>query len=88
MRRTLCVFLTLLALFLVGTVVVLSTVVSYFGVDWRDVITEPEMKRYEKLAVEGVPGKIPRIIHQTWKTEDVPERWEGVRRECMELHPD
>ncbi|ORY69293.1 hypothetical protein BCR35DRAFT_308092 [Leucosporidium creatinivorum] len=154
-RKALCVFLTLLALFLIGTVVVLSTVVSYFGVDWRDVITEPEMKLYERLALQAskaagsdaapssgmqevvaplapteqpekgewvptldeedtatvvdefvgelvqrgllnssVPSastpkpRIPKIIHQTWKTDTLPERWDNVRKQCMELHPD
>lgn len=151
-RKALCVFLTLLALFLVGTVVVLSTVVSYFGVDWRDVITEPEMKLYERLALQAsratppsagmqevvarpaaaeqpekgewvptaeegqdqdtvvdeyvgelvqrgllnssVPSastpkpRIPKIIHQTWKTDTLPERWDNVRKQCIEMHPD
>lgn len=157
-RKTLCIFLTLLALFLVGTVVVLSTVVSYFGVDWRDVITEPEMKLYERLAAQAAASdktalrtpsdgmgaveqgmdeepargervvngseddspvnveeyltdlvqrgllnstvprqdgasstpqpRIPKIIHQTWKTDVLPERWDNVRKGCMDLHPD
>ena len=167
-RRALCVFLTLLALFLVGTVVVLSTVVKYFGVDKRDVITEPEMDLAVRLAesartsnhlaadpawpsslgvasdadghragatarpVDGdaidllddlredsqsdqlgergpssdahrsttierrlddsnatVPRqRIPKIIHQTWKTDTLPERWEGVRKTCLDMHPD
>lgn len=167
-------FLILLTLFLTGTVVVLTTVVQYFGVDWRDVITEPEMKRYELLAkramehndkpsinlhavsspstaqaqdegsgagdpnnkpVHHLPQptsgvvdvqsansedsspiayaaakdldrlvedlarrapasnadpqpRIPKIIHQTWKTDVLPERWDNVRKACMEMHPD
>lgn len=174
LRKTLCVFLSLLALFLVGTVVVLTTVVQYFGVDWRDVITEPEMRRYEQLALQaqqasppallvaepqaaivaaaaaqpppppktlGEDGayqvaqavnddadddldtlgnaaqvdnaadldkrdaivarqdlanstttpprpRIPKIIHQTWKTDVLPERWQTVRATCMEMHPE
>lgn len=31
--------------------------------------------------------KIPRIIHQTWKTEVLPERWVAVRESCERLHP-
>ncbi|KDE09742.1 hypothetical protein MVLG_00142 [Microbotryum lychnidis-dioicae p1A1 Lamole] len=205
-RRALCVFVTLLALFLLGTVVVLTTVVEYFGVDWRDVITEPEMLLYERLAreaaatqavlansgaaqhqakgsaqavvksklafdddisaeddepsvvrlVEGADSqpealasiarsdngdgalpdrrslnaeashplarhelatpttstaaaeaslaaavgdferslktkptpRIPRIIHATWKTDVVPQRWLAARQGCMDMHPD
>ncbi|KAM0750686.1 hypothetical protein T439DRAFT_356437 [Meredithblackwellia eburnea MCA 4105] len=160
-RRILCVFITLLTLFLLGTVVVLSTVVAYFGVDSRDVIQEHEMLRYERLAAQasrrkhqqgGAAGdkdqrvvvpppstpsdddntsnsdtaapvradspplplaeravvdralpkivddqdeeedtaqpRIPRIVHQTWMTEDIPDRWAKVRQGCQALHPD
>jgi len=31
---------------------------------------------------------IPKIIHQTWKNESVPERWLEPQRTCRELHPD
>lgn len=31
---------------------------------------------------------IPRILHQTWKDDDVPERWRPLRRTWHELHPD
>lgn len=34
------------------------------------------------------PNKIPKIIHQTWKTEVLPERWVPVRDECIKMHPD
>lgn len=156
--------------FLLGTVVVLSTVVAYFGVDSRDVITEAEMRLYERLAeadaalppvtggkqeVVAAPAhgtvlemelsegsdsdvwegaslddvideepmddfkrryearkrsltngtaafsgmlrdlaaptpkqRVPKIVHQTWKTDTLPERWEKVRQGCMDLHPD
>ena len=142
-RRWLCVFLTLLTLFLLGTVVVLSTVVAYFGVDQQDVITEREMDRYERLAAvraqpkdhqkvvaapamddalerraaaldddddereweaqaapSGMgPGsgtgnddeprqRIPKIVHQTWMVDTLPDRWEKVRQGCQALHPD
>jgi mannosyltransferase OCH1-like enzyme len=31
---------------------------------------------------------VPRIIHQTWKTEVIPERWAAARQSCIDLHPD
>ncbi|CAO1613048.1 unnamed protein product [Sympodiomycopsis kandeliae] len=34
------------------------------------------------------PEKIPRIIHQTWKSETLPPKWDAVRQECAEIHPD
>lgn len=32
--------------------------------------------------------RIPRIIHQTWKSDTLPERWAKVREECAAMHPD
>ena len=34
------------------------------------------------------PEKIPRIIHQTWKTEELPQQWAEVREGCARLMPD
>ncbi|AJW04859.1 Sur1p [Saccharomyces cerevisiae YJM1401] len=34
------------------------------------------------------PQLIPKIIHQTYKTEDIPEHWKEGRRKCLDLHPD
>lgn len=31
---------------------------------------------------------IPKIIHQTWKDKEVPERWQEAHRSCLDLHPD
>jgi mannosyltransferase OCH1-like enzyme len=32
--------------------------------------------------------KIPRIIHQTWKDQHLPPRWQAIRDECEKMHPD
>lgn len=46
----------------------------------------------QQLLEEALNGvrreKVPRIIHQTWKTDSLPERWHEVRQACMELLPD
>mgnify|MGYP002723108895 FL=1 len=34
------------------------------------------------------PERIPRIIHQTWKTEELPPQWAEVREGCARLMPD
>ncbi|CAD6651252.1 BAH_G0054160.mRNA.1.CDS.1 [Saccharomyces cerevisiae] len=34
------------------------------------------------------PQLIPKIIHQTYKTEDIPEHWKEGRQKCLDLHPD
>ncbi|BGP12512.1 hypothetical protein JCM10213_006923 [Rhodosporidiobolus nylandii] len=166
-RRAITIMVVLLALILAGTVIVLTTVVQYFGVDSRDIIQEGEMRLYERLAAQasnptarvghekqqqvvaapgrasagapekadvgGVvvkqgeegpssvkellnsldergwfdgnataapveeaalpggrtpPPRIPKLIHATWKTDVLPERWEKVRQGCIDLHPD
>lgn len=177
--QAITVLIGLITLILVGTVIVLSTVVQYFGVDKRDVIQDYEMALVERLAnaarqlpTDGTPAqahlshgrvdspyiedtppardgtaqavssgdvkvtagdeigdgnsvnafldrlqergwiadstpstedlakvagkagdnapqqRIPKIIHATWKTHVLPERWEKVRQGCIDLHPD
>ncbi|BGP52649.1 hypothetical protein JCM8202v2_000205 [Rhodotorula sphaerocarpa] len=61
-KKVITVLVGLIALILIGTVVVLSTVVQYFGVDKRDVIQDYEMLMAERLVnathevpVEDVP---------------------------------
>ena len=34
------------------------------------------------------PGIIPKIIHQTWKDEDVPENWKPSSLAWQKHHPD
>jgi len=31
---------------------------------------------------------IPKLIHQTWKTNEIPEQWKESVRSCKELHSD
>ena len=39
-------------------------------------------------ASEWGQAVVPRIIHQTWKTEVIPERWAAARQSCIDLHPE
>lgn len=34
------------------------------------------------------PQLIPKIIHQTYKTEEIPEQWRAGQQRCRDLHPD
>lgn len=41
--------------------------------------------------VDGVlekPAIIPKIIHQTYKNQDIPDIWKSGRQACVDLHPD
>ncbi|KAF8339152.1 uncharacterized protein EI90DRAFT_3118238 [Cantharellus anzutake] len=85
------IFLTILALFLLGTVIVLSTVSYHLAIDPTAYLTDIEVppsagadNSIEALEKE----RIPRIIHQTWKTDVLPDRWNAVSNTCRKLMPD
>ncbi|PKI84891.1 hypothetical protein MVES_001269 [Malassezia vespertilionis] len=93
-----------MGLFLIGTVLVLAVVRTHFRVDELSYIRETELGTWDEirrnarphildsapdaLGEEGPSDQIPRIIHQTWKTEELPERWKGAREHCAALMPD
>ncbi|KIJ99365.1 glycosyltransferase family 32 protein, partial [Laccaria amethystina LaAM-08-1] len=92
-RRAFYVFLSVLALFLLGTVVVLSSVTYYLAIDPSAYLSELEVPYLDNStrwnpADHGEVQRIPRIIHQTWKTETLPARWSGISRACREMMPD
>lgn len=87
-RRTCSILLSLLALFLLGTVIVLSTVSFYLHIDVAAYITPGEVEAWTSNTTTRRVGHIPRIIHQTWKTESLPERWKSVSQTCKDMMPD
>ena len=92
-RRTLQIFLALLALILVGTVVVLSSISVYLSIDNDAYLTEEEVGYPEDDATwnatdHGKVERIPRILHQTWKTETLPDRWKDISQQCRDLMHD
>jgi mannosyltransferase OCH1-like enzyme len=34
------------------------------------------------------PLMIPKILHQTYKNETIPDSWKGAQQSCIDLHPD
>lgn len=92
-RRTLQILLSILGLFLLGTVVVLSSISFYLAIDTAAYLTEEEVgpaqngSRWNATEHGGIE-RIPRIIHQTWKTETLPDRWKGISQECRDMMPD
>lgn len=86
-RQAVAILLTLLALFLFGTVVVLSTISFYLHIDPAAFITPDELEASSSNSTGYNPEHIPRIIHQTWKTETLPERWINVSQTCKDLMP-
>lgn len=100
-KRVAALCLCLVALVIAGTLTVLGTAKHYFDIDVRDIITLEETQDWasaQPLPYGSDPAslpsqdhpveKIPRIIHQTWKTNVLPEKWLAVRDKCLEMHPD
>ena len=92
-RRTVYIWLCLLAAVLVGTVVVLSSISYYLNIDPAAYITEDELNaplddaRYN-ASQHGKVERIPRIIHQTWKSETLPKKWTKISQHCQDIMPD
>lgn len=88
-RLALLIPLIILALFLLGTVIVLSTVSFYLAIDDTAYLTEVEVPpTAQRTPANSTLELIPRIIHQTWKTDALPERWKAVSQTCRTLMPD
>lgn len=86
-RRALFAFLIVLALFLVGTVIVLSSVTYFFAIDPAAYIRERDtLQNY--TSTNSSLERIPRIIHQTWKTDTLPPRWRDISQGCRAMMPD
>ena len=88
--RTLLLPLSLLGLFLLGTVVVLSTVSYYLAIEPTAYLTDTEVPATVRTSSNDSHAleRVPRIIHQTWKTNVLPERWKAVSKTCTSLMPD
>ena len=87
-RRTVYILLSLLAAVLVGTVVVLSSISYYLSIDRHAYITEVEVNRVLNDSEHTISERIPRIIHQTWKSETLPDKWVNVSQGCRDMMPD
>ncbi|CAL5227917.1 g10962 [Coccomyxa viridis] len=62
---------------------------------WRDSTTsfasigpgyDPVTYRPTNASAMG-PHLIPAVVHQTWKTTEVPEQWQAARQSCIDMHP-
>src|SRR5258706_13955971 len=101
-RRTLpLVLLTLLAVFLLGAFAVLSAFSSYFAIPPTAYLTEPEVfaiQRHDPVlnhsdsasatTATAATAPVPKILHQTWRSDILPERWRVVSQGCKDLMPD
>jgi mannosyltransferase OCH1-like enzyme len=92
-RRSLYIALWLLGLFLAGTVVVLSSVSYYLAIDPAAYLSDQEVPVLDNTtrwnaSEHAQVERIPRIFHQTWKSETLPAQWQGISQACRDMMPD
>jgi hypothetical protein len=87
MRRPLLLLIVGVSLLLGGAVWLVSTLIALLFESGLQTAIDPE-----QLNVRSGWGEdrrpIPKIIHQTWKNETVPEMWSIAQYSCRDLHPD
>jgi len=92
-KRILYFALFFLGLFLLGTVIVLSSVSYYLAINAAAYLSELEVPVLDNTtrwnaSEHGMVERIPRILHQTWKSETLPSRWKGVSQACRDMMSD
>lgn len=53
-----------------------------------DAISRAELPAPDSAAIEDRPQLIPKIIHQTYANESIPEVWREAQQSCLDLHED
>ena len=89
MRRPVLLFL-ILNLAIVGFLIhSVWTLLSLLVVDGsEDAISRAELPAPGSDLIDGRPQLIPKIIHQTYINESIPEVWQEPQKSCIELHKD
>lgn len=89
MRRAFIYFLVAVAVGLAYGVYSVSTLISLLFEDVsNDLIPKVEIDIDAPEQFSKRPSLVPKIIHQTYKTADIPEKWKRPQKECLDLHPD
>lgn len=92
-RRTLHIALVLLALVLLGTLLVLSSVSYYLAIHAAAYLSDLDVPILNNATrwnatQHGSVERIPRILHQTWKSETLPPKWKNISEACRDMMPD
>lgn len=89
MRRGLLIFIVVNLLILTLLIRSVSTLLSLLVEDAAaDAIHRAELPSPNSSLIETRPQIIPKIIHQTYKNETIPEVWREAQQSCIDLHPD
>ncbi|KAF7904392.1 hypothetical protein EAF00_001726 [Botryotinia globosa] len=89
MRRGTLLFLVINFIVIGFLVNAFSTLISLLFVDGAaDAIHRSEIPAPGSELIENRTQLIPKIIHQTYINESIPERWKAGQQSCIELHDD
>jgi mannosyltransferase OCH1-like enzyme len=76
---------------LLGVVIAVLFIITYTAISFRVLWVDSAQK---EILVDVEPTLdvkkqlIPRILHQTYINESIPEKWKGARDSCLNLHPE
>lgn len=89
MRRGLLIFLVANLIVIVFLVRSVFTLLSLLVEDAAaDAIRRVDLPSPNSSLIESRTALIPKIIHQTYKNETIPEIWLSAQQSCIDLHPD
>lgn len=89
MRKGVVIFLSinvLIIIFLIRSVFTLLTLLVEDGS--ADSIHSAEIPAPNSPLIDSRPQLIPKIIHQTYVNDSVPEHWREAQKSCVDLHED
>jgi len=87
MRKPVLLLVLVVLGVLVGLVYLFSTLIALlFETGMGNAIPPEDLRARTSWSEERHP--IPKIFHQTWKNETVPETWSIAQYSCIDLHPD
>ncbi|WBW74451.1 mannosyltransferase Imt3 [Schizosaccharomyces osmophilus] len=90
MNKPALIFFSILSLIIVFTLHLFWGPIKLFFIDYRtDILQASDLPDdFTYSPIDNTTENIPRVIHQTWKTEDIPDRWKDAQQSCINLHPD
>jgi hypothetical protein len=88
MRRPLLLCILLVVAILAGAVYLVSTLIALlFETGLQNAVSQGALNS-RLQSIDEAHRPIPKIIHQTWKNETIPEMWSIAQYSCRDLHPD
>jgi inositol phosphorylceramide mannosyltransferase catalytic subunit len=87
MRRPLLFFICVVVALLLFALHSVSTLLGLLFEDASaDAIHRSELPAENSSLLDSRPQIIPKIIHQTYKNESIPTRWQAAQQSCIDLH--